>query len=161
MKESVRRWAPLPLRLMLGIAFIYHGWPKIFSASGHAGVVGTLQGIGFPLPVVTAWVVGFLELVGGVALLFGIFATFFGVFLTIEMLCAMFLVHWKAGFNFVHVTGMGPNGPVFGLPGYEVNLLYIAGLLSLILSGPGKLALGRVGTAGGARRGSERKRIRH
>jgi len=145
MRESIRRWAPLPLRLMLGIGFIVHGWPKVFTAAGHAGIVANLHGLGFPLPMVTGWLVGFLELGGGIALLFGIFMGFFATFLTIEMLFALFLVHLKAGFNFVHVTGMGPNGPTFGLPGYEVNLLYIAGLVSLLLSGPGRLALARVG----------------
>jgi putative oxidoreductase len=36
------------------------------------------------------------------------------------------------------------NGPQFGPPGYEVNLLYIAGLLSLILGGAGALSIDRL-----------------
>jgi hypothetical protein len=38
---------------------------------------------------------------------------------------------------------MGEQGPIFGMPGVEVNLLYTAALLSLLLSGPGALAVGR------------------
>ena len=36
----------------------------------------------------------------------------------------------------MHITGMTDAGPVFGMPGYEVNLLYIAGLLALFLAAP-------------------------
>jgi len=32
-------------------------------------------------------------------------------------------------------------GPVFGMPGYEVNLLYLAGLVTLLVGGPGILAI--------------------
>ena len=32
-------------------------------------------------------------------------------------------------------------GPQFGMPGYEVNLLYIAGLLALFLRGPTHLSV--------------------
>jgi uncharacterized membrane protein YphA (DoxX/SURF4 family) len=33
------------------------------------------------------------------------------------------------------------DGPRFGLQGYEVNLLYVAGLLALILGGAGRLSI--------------------
>jgi hypothetical protein len=55
----------------------------------------------------------------------------------VEMLVALFKVHLAAGFSFLHITGMSGAGPQFGMPGYEVNLLYIAGLASLVLSGGG------------------------
>ena len=41
----------------------------------------------------------------------------------------------------MHITGMTDAGPVFGMPGYEVNLLYIAGLLALFLRGPSHLSV--------------------
>jgi putative oxidoreductase len=40
-----------------------------------------------------------------------------------------------------NTIGLTPNGPKFGPPGYEVNLLYVAGLLSLILGGAGALSI--------------------
>lgn len=36
-----------------------------------------------------------------------------------------------------------PSGPIFGPPGYEINLLYIASLIALALFGPGALSAGR------------------
>jgi putative oxidoreductase len=40
------------------------------------------------------------------------------------------------------------DGPQFGPPGYEVNLLYIAGLLALILGGAGRLSIAGLLTPG-------------
>src|SRR6516164_661069 len=60
------------------------------------------------------------------------------------MLVAMFTVHLKYGFSSINTIGLTRDGPQFGPPGYEVNLLYIAGLLSLILGGAGALSLDRL-----------------
>ena len=57
--------------------------------------------------------------------------------LIVEMLVAMLKVHLPQGFIFIHITAMTTAGPQFGMPGYEVNLLYIAGLLALLLGGAG------------------------
>src|SRR5919205_61113 len=134
-------WAPLPLRLIIGFGMIYHGWPKLFNAQQHAGFAGNLQGMGFPAPGALAWLVGLLEVFGGLALILGALVTIVSVLFIIEMLVAMFMVHLPNGFNFIHITGMSPQGPTFGMPGYEVNLLYIAGLLSLAISGAGAFSL--------------------
>lgn len=142
MQHPRASWAPIPLRLMLAAGFLVHGLPKL-TAAGHAGVVGMLTGIGVPLPGVTAWVVGVVEVVGALAILLGMYVTLASVLLIVNMLVAAFTVHLAHGFNFINITGMGEQGPIFGMPGVEVNLLYIAALLSLLLSGPGALSVGR------------------
>lgn len=141
MSEKLIQWAPLPLRLMLGISFIYHGFPKIFSTAGHQMFAGMLGSLGVPAPALMAWVVGLVEVLGGVALILGAFVLVASALLVIDMLVALFKVHLAAGFSIINVTGMGPAGPVFGLPGYELNLLYLACLLALILAGAGALSV--------------------
>lgn len=136
-------WAPLPLRLMLGFGLMFHGFPKLFSAEGRQGFVGMLGGIGVPAPELTSWLVGIVELFGGLALILGAFVAIVAVLNIISMLVAMFTVHLPNGFSFINMTGMGPDGPTFGMPGYEVNLLYIAGLLTLLLGGAGALSVDR------------------
>jgi hypothetical protein len=42
----------------------------------------------------------------------------------------------------MNITGMTDQGPQFGMPGYEVPLLYLFGFVSLALSGPGRASLG-------------------
>ena len=137
MFRTSQQWAPLPLRIMLGIGFLYHGWPKVFTSQGHQGFAGMLGSLGVPAPAMTAWVVGLAEVLGGLALIAGAFVAIASVILIVEMLVAMFTVHLPHGFNFVNITGMGKEGPVFGMPGAEVNLLYIAALLALAIGGAG------------------------
>jgi putative oxidoreductase len=122
---------------MLGAAFMYHGFPKLFAGDGHQMFAGMLANLGIPAPGPMAWLVGILEFFGGIALILGILVRPTAALLIIDMLVAMFKVHLPNGFNFMHITGMTDAGPTFGMPGYEVNLLYIAGLLSLLLSGGG------------------------
>lgn len=136
--------APLPLRLMLGFGFLYHGFPKIFSTAGHQQFVGMLQGMNVPAPGPMAWVVGAVEVFGGLALWLGAFVTIASVLLLINMLVAMVTVHLPQGFSFIHITGMTDTGPTFGMPGFEVNLLYIAGLLALLIGGAGMCSVDRV-----------------
>ncbi len=139
MDRNIDRYWPMPLRILLGIAFLYHGLPKL--GPGHAGFMGMLRSMGLPAPDLVAWLLGLLEVVGGVALIIGAFVSIFTVLLVIEMLVAMFTVHLPHGFNFVNVVGTTAQGPQFGLPGAEVNLLYISALLALLLGGPGPLSV--------------------
>lgn len=141
MHRTLRDWAPLALRLVIGFGFVYHGFPKLFSGAGHDGFVGMLQMIGVPAPGLMAWLVGIVEFAGGLALLAGAFVQLVAIPLIADMLVAMFTVHLPQGFNFMNITGMGETGPQFGMPGYEVNLLYLAGLVSLMLGGAGALSL--------------------
>jgi putative oxidoreductase len=136
------QWVPLPLRLVIGYGFMVHGWAKL--SRGPAGFAKLLDQIGAPLPEMTAWVASLLELLGGLAVLVGAFVTVVGVPLIIMMLVAMFTVHLRYGFSSINTIGLTDDGPQFGPPGYEVNLLYIAGLLALILGGAGALSVDRL-----------------
>lgn len=137
-------WGALPLRLILGVGFIYHGVPKLFSAEGRAGFAGMLQGIGVPASGLMAWVVGLVEFLGGLALIVGAFVLIAAILLALDMLVALFTVHLPHGFSFMNITGMTDGGPTFGMPGYEVNLLYIAGLVALIIGGAGLYSVDRM-----------------
>jgi putative oxidoreductase len=121
-------WAPVPVRLILGAGFMVHGYPKLFTSKGHRGVADRLSGFDVPLPELTAWTVGIFF--GGLMLILGALVALVSVFGLLNMLGAMFLVHWSNGFKF-------SNRP----PGIEVNLLYIAGFLMLILGGAGVLSV--------------------
>ncbi len=137
MKKEWAGYAPVVLRVMLAIGYLYHGLPK-FGGAGHQQFLGGLQAMGFPAPGLLSWVGAIIEVGGGLLLLAGAFTTIVGLVLVLHMLIAMFKVHFAQGFNFIHVTGMTPQGMQFGMPGYEVNLLYIAMLLALVLGGAGK-----------------------
>lgn len=137
MLESLRKQWALPVRLILGFGFTFHGYGKLFPEGGHDGFVGMLQGIGVPAPELAAWSVGAVEFFGGLALIVGAFVGVVAVLQAVVMLVALFTVHLDAGFNFMNIVGMTEAGPQFGMPGFEVPLLYIAGLASLLIGGAG------------------------
>jgi putative oxidoreductase len=137
--STFRQWAPLPLRLVIGYGFMAHGLAKL--SRGPAGFAKVLEHIGAPLPGVTAWVSTFVEILGGAAILTGAFVAIVSVPLILMMLVAMFTIHLRYGFSAINTIGVTADGPQFGPPGYEVNLLYIAGMLALILAGAGPLSI--------------------
>ena len=137
-----RPWASLPLRIVIGYGFMVHGWAKL--SRGPAGFAKLLEQIGTPLPEATAWVSTLIEILGGLAILAGAFVAVVSIPLIVMMLVAMFTVHLRYGFSAINTIGLTPDGPQFGPPGYEVNLLYIAGLLVLILGGAGAWSIDRL-----------------
>ena len=132
----------MPIRLIIGFGFLAHGWAKL--SRGPAGFAKLLEQIGAPMPEVTAWVSTLIEILGGLAILAGVFVAIVSVPLIITMLVAMFTVHLRYGFSAINTIGLTPAGPQFGPPGYEINLLYIAGLLALILGGAGPFSIDRL-----------------
>jgi putative oxidoreductase len=138
-KTPWRQWAPLPLRLIIGYGFMAHGWAKL--SRGPAGFAKLLEQIGAPVPEATAWASAFIEILGGLAILAGAFVAAVSIPLIVMMLVAMFTVHLRYGFSAINTIGLTADGPQFGPPGYEVNLLYIAGLLALILQGAGPFSI--------------------
>ena len=133
------QWVPIPIRMILGVGFMVHGWAKW--SRGPAAFAELLKQAHVPLPLANAWLVTLLEIFGGLALLMGAFVTIVSVPLILSMLGAMFTVNIKYGFSAVNTIGLTPDGPKFGPPGYEINLLYIAGLVALILGGAGPLSI--------------------
>ncbi len=138
-KISEQGWALLPLRLMIGFGFAAHGYAKL--SRGPASFATILTAIGVPQPHLMAWVTSLLELIGGISLMAGAFVAPLSLPLAAIMLTAMFSVHFQYGFSSVRLKAVTAAGAEFGPIGYEMNLLYLAGLLTLALLGPGKLSV--------------------
>jgi putative oxidoreductase len=124
--EGSRRWGITLVRLITGFAFFMHGFQKVFEMG-----VGTVQEgfaqMGIPMAQLTAPLVAYLELFGGAALIFGLFTRWISIPLAINMLGAMAFVHWPSGF--------------FAPQGIELPLMFFAALGTLVLGGPGAIAL--------------------
>jgi putative oxidoreductase len=133
------QWAPIFLRLIIGYGSMAHGWAKL--SRGPAGFEKLLTVLGVPFPHLTSWVVPFVEVLGGAAILAGVFVSMAAIPLIISMLVAMGTIHYKYGFSSINTIGLNADGPVFGPPGYEINLLYIAALVSLMLTGAGRFSI--------------------
>lgn len=132
-------WTVLALRAITGVGFIVHGWAKI--SRGTAGFEKLLAQTGVPLAHAMGMIVPYVELVGGIALVVGFLTRIISIPLIVVMLAAMFTINIHYGFSSIKMIGLNADGPVFGPPGYEINLLYIAILVFLLANGAGRLSL--------------------
>jgi putative oxidoreductase len=133
------RWALVPLRWIVGFGFLAHGLAKW--NRGPEKFAKLLALIGTPHPGLTAWVVTLLETLGGLAIIAGAFVVIASIPLVVSMIVAMATIHVHYGFSSVNTVGLTAAGPVFGPPGYEINLLYLAALVALALAGAGPLSV--------------------
>jgi putative oxidoreductase len=121
-------YAALLLRVSMGILFILHGvYLKMF--------VFTMAGAGkyfvsLGLPEWFAWVVMLYETVGGLMLIFGVYARWVALVLGVHLLFAAFLGHWTNGWAFTNKGG-----------GYEYPVFWAIACFALTLLGDGAHAL--------------------
>src|SRR5215510_10401822 len=132
-------WHALPLRLIVGFGFMQHGFAKL--ARGADGFIAILHAMGVPFPDLLGWATIVVEIVGGLLILAGAFVTLAAVPMIVVLLVATFTVHLPNGFSSIKLLSYDATGAHFGQPGYETDLLYIAGLLALCIGGAGPLSL--------------------
>jgi putative oxidoreductase len=134
-------WALLPLRLMVGFGFAAHGYAKL--ARGPGSFTTIVAALGMPAPAFTAWATSLLEFFGGILLMLGAFVVPLSIPLAAIMVTAMFGVHYRYGFSSIRLKVLTAAGAEFGPIGYELNLLYLAGILTLALAGSSPLSVDR------------------
>jgi putative oxidoreductase len=83
-------------------------------------------------------------LLGGFAVLVGAFIPISSIPMVITLLVAIFTVHLPNGFSSIKLQSVDATGAHFGQPGYETDLLYMAGLFAMVLGGSGRFALDRL-----------------
>lgn len=137
--KNYNQLALLILRIVIGFGFMAHGWAKW--SRGLGGFEKLLTQLHVPLPNLMAGISTATELFGGLALFIGAFVSLVSIPLICTMLVALFTVHIHYGYSTIKTIGLNAQGPIFGPPGYELNLLYTAGLVVLILMGAGRFSV--------------------
>ena len=123
--------ALLIARIIVGVVFMAHGAQVLFGAFGGPGLAGftrMMGPIGYPVAIG--------QFFGGLGLLVGFLTRFSAASITVIMLGAIAMVHAKVGF-FMNWTGQQAG------EGFEYHLLAIAILLTIVIAGPGRYAIGR------------------
>ena len=138
-RSAIARWAPVPLRLIVGYGFMEHGFAKL--ARGLDAFPAILQALGVPAPHLMGWLTILVEILGGLAVLLGALVPLASIPMAAVLLVAMVTVHLPYGFSSIKLLAVTTAGAQFGPPGFETDLLYLACLTALVLGGSGPLAI--------------------
>ncbi len=140
----------LLMRAIIGSLFAIHGYPKLFGGPGKpihplaqrhlgqgfvqfmekggmANFRSNVTNMGMPVPAPLAWAAALSEFAGGIMLILGWKTRFAALALTGTMAVAVQKVTWKNG-----LVGQG---------GWELSASLVAGLLALLLGGPGAISI--------------------
>jgi putative oxidoreductase len=110
----------------VGVVMLAHGFQKLF-VIGMSGLAGFMADASIPWPMASALAATGAELLGGIALLLGLYTRVAALPVAFTMLVALTVVHWPHGFFL-------PNG-------IEYTFTLLAAAIGLALTGPGALAL--------------------
>src|SRR5437016_2651270 len=135
----IARWAPIPLRLIVGFGFMEHGFAKLSRGSDAFATI--LHALGVPAPHFMALLTILIEILGGLAVILGAFVTLVSLPMAALLLVAIFTVHLPYGFSSIKLMAVTAAGAQFGPVGYECNLLYLACIAALVLGGSGPLSV--------------------
>ena len=119
----------VPLRVVLGYIFLDAGFGK-----WRRGISGTgrwMEGLGVRFPQASARLVASTEVIGGILLILGLAVHWAAIPLAGSMLVATFVQKFKIGAPF-------QGGDV---QGYELDVLMLAGAVTLILGGAGPISI--------------------
>ena len=125
--EQLKPLGLLFLRVALGVIFIYHGYPKLFS--GTQQMMDFFRHIG--LPGYFVFVAGVFEFFGGILLIIGLFTRIAGFLLAAEMLVAL----WKVHGMFSHPSAVDD---------YQFPLACCAGAFALATVGAGLISFDHI-----------------
>jgi putative oxidoreductase len=118
------------VRVVVGIMFLMHVSVK-FKIGAAAVAANILSKNGIEPALMWTYVIMFLELVGGVCLIIGLFTRFFAAALAIEILVALLFVHLSKGY-------------AVGVSGYEYVLLIGAVCFAIAIRGGGVYSVDRL-----------------
>ncbi|HEV2297126.1 MAG TPA: DoxX family protein [Candidatus Acidoferrales bacterium] len=124
--NKLRPLALLLLRLGLGIIFIYHGFPKLFTHMSEA--VASFPHMGFPSYF--AYVAGIVEFFGGCLMIAGLFTRIAALLIAGEMAIAILKVHL-------------PQGGPLAVGNYQLPLALAVSAFTLVAVGAGAISLDR------------------
>lgn len=136
MRRLLTRLQPLGLLVMrcaLGAVMVAHGYAKVFRGDFGHSTAAMVAHLGFP--AFLGYVVTYLEFVGGMMLIVGVFTRVVGLLFTCEMVVAILKVHLKNG---------------IGVPGgVDLALVCMAIAFALIFFGAGLISVDHLIFGGG------------
>lgn len=117
---QLMKFGPLPIRIVVGIGLILHGWAKL---SNFAGTHGFFSSLGLPSELLLP--ITMLEVIGGFVILIGILTRVAAGLVILEMIGIILHIKLSKGF----------------VGGFELELLIMSICISLFITGPGRISV--------------------
>jgi len=116
------------IRLVVGWGFLVRGWGKIMA--GPAKVAPAFVELGFTDPMPWVLISTYLEFIGSICVILGLFTRFWAAALAIELAYITFGLYWGNGFSWLH-------------RGYEYTLMWGLLCFAIALRGGGPYSIDR------------------
>ncbi|WP_261305614.1 DoxX family protein [Paenibacillus andongensis] len=122
-------WVATLMRVVLGILLLAHGISKFQMGLGNVAAWFASAGT----PGFLAYIAGWLELIGGILLILGLFTRYVSMLFTVMLLGAIVMMKLPLG-----LLGNGQ------MAGYELDLAYLMLTIYFIFAGPGSFSIDKV-----------------
>ena len=123
-------WGLSLLRVVLGAILLNHGWIKLFG--DNAGLLAFFESTVLPAPGAMLMLAGIIELVGGIALILGVYTRVVAFIVALEFVVIVFIIKLSQGFTAL-----------------EFELLLLASLIAITCIGGGAATLPHLFGKGG------------
>ena len=130
--DHSRDYAWLLVRLTAGGFLLIHGLQKLLGQTIAGWAARSLARRGIEPAIPLAYAVWFLETVGALCIMFGLFTRLFAAMIFVQFLVIVFVAHWGAGFPWNRPTG-----------GWEYPAFWGLIILAIFIRGGGPLSLDR------------------
>jgi putative oxidoreductase len=94
--RALAPWTELAIRIVAGLSFVPHGYPKL---ANPAGAAAFFEEAGFSPALLWAMVVGLTEVFGGLFLAFGFLTRLVCIPILIFLVAAITTYNWQFGFH--------------------------------------------------------------
>jgi putative oxidoreductase len=130
-KEKVEALRDIPL-LLIRLVLAYGFWgPAMMKWGNMSGIADWFASMGYPFPLLNAYLAGTTELLGAILLFLGLGTRLISIPLMFTMIVAITTVHLGNGFE------AGNNG-------FEIPLYYLIMLFTLLVYGSGKISVDNI-----------------
>ena len=135
--ETSNDWTVTTLRLAAGIMIFPHGLQKTFGWFGGPGFSAQMAGFeSSHIPAVFAFLAIMTEFLGGLGLVLGVLTRIAAFGLAVDMVVAVYIVHWRNGW-FMNWSGQQKG------EGFEFHILAVAMAIVLMARGGGAASVDR------------------
>jgi putative oxidoreductase len=141
--EPLQPYGLTILRVALGVYLMLHGYPKVFEGGVTGLAAGPITKMGWPAPLLSAYLVAAVEFGGGLLIAVGFLTRLAAAAVLVEFIVIVSKLKLSNGFFAMAPKTIQPGYPGLIPGGYELELLLGLIALTFVITGAGRLSIDR------------------